>query len=149
VERNRLGVLYLGVSLNVCFLETLVRDRRDGTVDDLIIAEAELDTRSYAETEVVTALSLVDLRGNGPVRMGVPSDVIGSAPQTLARRWSLAFYNHPSQPDGIIYPSRLNEETSLAVYDRSVIKLSIAATTGLRNAPGLAHVLNNLNTALG
>jgi hypothetical protein len=64
----------------------------------LIIAQAELDTRNYAEIEVVATLRLVDLRGNGPVRMGIPSDVIGSSSQRLSRKLSLAFYNHPSQP---------------------------------------------------
>jgi hypothetical protein len=46
---------------------------------------------------------LVDLRGDGPVRMGVPSDVARGSAQLLARQWSVAFHAHPSTPDGIIY----------------------------------------------
>ncbi|MES0214072.1 RES domain-containing protein [Mesorhizobium sp. C280B] len=37
VDANRFGVLYLGDSLKVCFLETVLRDRRAGILDDLPI----------------------------------------------------------------------------------------------------------------
>ncbi|WP_353843400.1 RES domain-containing protein, partial [Mesorhizobium sp.] len=46
---NRFGVLYLGDSLKVCFLEAVLRDRREGVVDDLPIEEVELTQRRYAE----------------------------------------------------------------------------------------------------
>ena len=148
VESNRFGVLYLGASLNVCFIETILRDRRNGTVGDFLIDEGELRTGQYAEIRVAVPLSLVDLRGNGRVRMGVPSDVAGGSRQTLARAWSLAFHSHPVAPDGIIYPSRLNGETNLAIYDRAVTKLTVARTTELIDASGLARVLNDLSVAL-
>jgi len=147
-EGNRFGVVYLGASLHVCFIETILRDQRDGAVGDFPIDERELRTRHYAEIEVTVPLSLVDLRGNGRIRMGVPSDVAGGSRQTLARAWSLAFHNHPAAPDGVIYPSRLNAETSLAIYDRAITKLTVARTTELINVSGLAQVLNNLNVAL-
>ncbi|WP_348984290.1 RES domain-containing protein [Mesorhizobium mediterraneum] len=34
VADNRFGVLYFGDSLKVCFLETVLRNRREGLVDD-------------------------------------------------------------------------------------------------------------------
>jgi hypothetical protein len=148
IERNRFGVLYLGASLNVCFIETILRDLRNGVIGDFPIDESELRTRHYAEIQVVDPLRLVDLRGNGRIRMGVPSDVAGGSRQTLARWWSLAFYTHSAMTDGIIYPSRLNGETNLAIYDRAVTKLTVARTTELINAPGLPRVLNDLNVAL-
>ncbi|MER9349764.1 RES domain-containing protein [Mesorhizobium sp. M0227] len=39
VDANRFGVLYLGDSLKVCFLETVLRDRREGILDDLPVEE--------------------------------------------------------------------------------------------------------------
>ena len=93
-------------------------------------------------------LTLVDLTGDGPIRMGVPSDVSRSSRQALARRWSVAFHDHPAQVDGIYYPSRLNGEVNIAMYDRAVGKLSASATRSLRAAPGLARVLNDLEIAL-
>ncbi|TPK60058.1 RES domain-containing protein [Mesorhizobium sp. B2-4-19] len=76
VDANRFGVLYLGDTLKVCFLETVLRDRRKGLVDDLPIDEVELIRRRYAEVTTRADLRLVDLRGDNAVRMGVPTDVV-------------------------------------------------------------------------
>jgi hypothetical protein len=145
---QRFGVLYLGSTLKVCFVEAILRDRRNGSVGDYPIEEAELVQRRYAEIIVTSSLRLVDLRGDGPIRMGIPSDAVGSSRQALARVWSVAFYEHPEAPDGIVYPSRLNEDTILAVYDRAIAKLSVQRTLSLMKAPGFADVLNSLKVAL-
>jgi hypothetical protein len=145
---NRFGVLYLGSSLKVCFLETLLRDERDGIVGPIDMAESELDDRCYAEIRVRHVLRLLDLTGDGPVRMGIPSDVARGRRQSLARKWSVAFYEHPQQPDGIVYPSRLNGETNLAIYDRAVGKLELLHTQHLKRAAGLSRVLDQFLVAL-
>jgi hypothetical protein len=141
-------VLYLGSSLKVCFLEAVLRDDRDGVVGDFPMDEAELDARQYAQVMTKAELTLLDLTGDGPVRMGVPSDVLRASRQSLARRWSIAFHDHPAEVDGIYYPSRLNGEVNLAIYGRAVSKLTVATTQSLRAAPGLARVLNDLDVAL-
>jgi RES domain len=147
-EAERFGVLYLGSTLKACFVEAILRDRRNGAVADYPIAEAELAQRRFAEIIVVKPLGLVDLRGDGPLRMAVPSDVVGAASQAPARRWSVAFHEHPANPDGIIYPSRLNEEINLAIYDRAVGKLRAERISYVIGAPGFVEVLNNLKVAL-
>lgn len=144
VDVNRFGVLYLGDTLKVCFLEAVLRDRRDGADGSLLLGEDELHERNYAEIEVASALTMVDLRNDCPIRMGVPSDVARASAQTLARKWSLAWHDHPQQPDGIIYPSRLNGQTNLAVYHRAVPKLRALGVRPLIRATGLAAVLNEL-----
>lgn len=148
VPSNRFGILYLGQTLKVCFLEAVLRDQRNGLVGDYLISENELHTRRYVLIEPATPLDLVDLRGDGCVRMGIPSDVPRRANQALAQRWSLAFYQHPSEPDGIIYPSRLNEDTNLAIYDRAITKLRVVSNTALIRAPGVADVLDDLRVAI-
>ena len=147
-EANRFGVLYLGTSLKVCFLETMLRDERDGIVGQIAIAESELDDRRYAEIRVSQALRLLDLSGDGPVRMGIPSDVARGRRQALARKWSVAFHEHPQQPDGIVYPSRLNGETNLAIYGRAVGKLELLRAHELKRAAGLPDVLDEFLVAL-
>jgi hypothetical protein len=122
IEKNRFGVLYVGSTLKVCFLEAVLRDGRNGAVGDYLIAEAELRVRHYAEIEVTAPLRLVDLRGDGSVRRGIPADVARASSQTLSRVWSATIYNHPKTPTGIVYPSRLNGETNLAIYDRGIGK---------------------------
>jgi len=145
---NRFGVLYLGSTLKVCFLEAILRNQRNGIIGEYEIGESELRSRQYALIEPTSRLYLVDLRGDGCIRMGIPSDVPRSANQALARRWSLAFYEHRSKPDGIIYSSRLNEDTCVAIYDRAVVKLRAVGATELIRAPGFAEVLDDLRVAI-
>jgi hypothetical protein len=148
IERNRFGVLYLGESLKVCFLEAVLRDQRNGAVGDFLLSEHELRARRYAEIGIARELTLVDLRGDAAIRMGVPSDVVRGSQQSLSRWWSVAFHEHPQKPDGIIYPSRLNAETSLAIYDRAIAKLAVTRVTPLIAARGLANILTDLRVAL-
>jgi hypothetical protein len=145
---KRFGVLYLGASLKVCFVEAVLRDRRNGAVGDYPIEETELARLAYAEIAVAVSLNVVDLRRDGPVRLGVPSDVTGASEQSLARAWSVAFHDHARMPDGIIYHSRLNHEVTLAIYDRAIAKLAPVRLLPLLQAPGFARVLNDLNVAL-
>ena len=148
VPANRFGVLYLGSTLKVCFVEAVLRDEGDGRTSELLLDERDLAARRYAEVDVAAPVSLVDLRGDGPLRMGVPSDVARGSKQSLARRWSVALHDRPTQPDGVIYPSRLNGETNLAIYDRAVGKLSVASSRPLLSEPGLARVLRELKVGL-
>lgn len=147
-ESNRFGVLYLGSSLKVCFLEAVLRDRRDGHVGDLPLEEAELLDRNVAAVATSREFRLIDLRGDGPVRMGIPSDVVRGRRQSLARAWSVAFYEHPADIDGIIYPSRINGEYNFAVYDRAVNGLFSAGSVQLLKAKGIVDVLDDLKVAI-
>ncbi|TIQ37073.1 MAG: RES domain-containing protein [Mesorhizobium sp.] len=148
VDANRFGVLYLGDSLKMCFLEAVLRDQREGLVDEFPIDEVELTQGRYAEIATTADIRLADLRNDNAVRMGVPTDVVRAQRQNLARRWSVAFHEHPSQPDGIVYPSRLNGATNLAVYDRAIRKLRPIRVTKLLGAPGLARVLEDFKVGL-
>ena len=148
VPVSRFGVLYLGSTLKVCFVEAVLRDQGDGRIGDLLLDEQDLAMRSYAEIEVSAPMSLLDLRGDGPLRMGVPSDVARGSKQSIARRWSVAFHEHSSRPDGVIYPSRLNGETNLAVYDRAIGKLRVRSSGPLLQRSELAPVLRALKVGL-
>ncbi len=46
--------------------------------------------------------TVIDLQKDGPLRMGIPSNVVRGVEQSLARKWSVAFHEHPDQPDGVI-----------------------------------------------
>lgn len=85
---------------------------------------------------------------DGPLRMGVPSDVVRGRTQTLARKWSVAIHEHPERVDGILYPSRLNGEVNLAVSDRAIPKLEPAATMDLKGAAEIGDVLDDFFVAL-
>lgn len=145
---NRFGVLYLGESLAVCFLEAVLRDRKDGLVGELDLEERELDQRLFVDAEVALPLRVVDLPCNNPVAMGVPSDVLRGVRHRLGRVWSVAFHEHPSAVDGIISPSRLNGQVNLAIYGRAIGKLRPTRLRRLIDVPELAPVLDDLEVAI-
>lgn len=143
------GVVYLGASAKVAFVESLLRDAADGRGADCVLQLSELETRTLASIRVRQPLRLVDLTGDGGLRMGVPSDVVGSSDQALARQWSAAFHAHPDRPDGVYYPSRLNEERCIALYDRALGKLEVVETPRLIACEDeLAGILDDLEIAL-
>lgn len=145
---NRFGVLYLGETLKVCFLETVLRDKRNGSVEDYPLDEIELRARRFTLVEAAAPLTVVDLRRDGGVRMGVPSDVCRASDQGLAQLWSVALHDHPAAPDGIAYESRLNGHSNMANYDRAIPKLRVAETMPLLAAPDLPTVLDDLLVAI-
>jgi hypothetical protein len=125
------GLVYLGSSLKVCFAEAVLRDRGDDEFYRFPITWRELEALTCAKIEVAEALRLIDLTGDGPLTMRIPSDVVGARDQTLAQLWSEAFHRHPDAIDGVIYPSRLNEERNIAIYERSLGKLAVKGTSRL------------------
>lgn len=125
------GVVYLGSSIKVAFAEVVLRDRGEGHVDPVPIPYAELEALICAEIEVAHDLRLIDLCGDAGVRMGVATDVVGARDQTLSRLWSEAFHEHPDTVDGVYYPSRLNEERNIALYDRALAKVLAVRTPAL------------------
>lgn len=65
------GLLYLGSSAKVAFVETILRDRADGRNGDCVIEESEIEKCSIATISPTAPLTLVDLTGDGPIKMGV------------------------------------------------------------------------------
>jgi RES domain len=145
----RFGVVYLGSSVKVCFLEVILRDRGDGRTREFPIAWPELEAWTCAELRIGTTLKLVDLRGDNLVRMGIPTDVARASTQDLARAWSRAFWSHNAKPDGIVYDSRLNGETNIAVYDRALAKLTAIAMPRLVECRSdLTSIINDFDLAI-
>lgn len=143
------GLIYLGSSAKVAFVETILRDRGDGRDGEHVVGMSEIENRSLATIVPAEPLMLVNLTGDGPLRMGVPSDVVGARDQTLAQQWSVAFHDHPSRPDGVLYPSRLNEERCIALYARAIPKLKAIATPLLMDCRSeLADILKDLEIAI-
>ena len=89
------------------------------------------------------------LRGDGLLRMGVPTDAARGNSQQLGRLWSRAFWLHDEMPDGIVYESRLNGETNIAVYDRALPKLTATATPKLVDCrTDLAKIIVDFDLAI-
>jgi hypothetical protein len=146
--KYRFGVFYVGQTFEVAFLETIVRDRRNGNPGMLVLSAGDLDAFVHVPITVTVSLNVVDLRGGSPVALGVPTNAVRASSHRLGQRASLAVYQRPDQPDGIWYPSRLNGEDNLAVYDRAVRKLAAGPRRKLIQCPELSAVLDAYRVAL-
>lgn len=143
------GVLYFGSTTKVAFAEVVLRDRGVARLDPPIVPFAELEAYACADIQLVADLSLVDLTGDGCLRQGVPTDVIGARDQGLARQWSRAFFDHPAAPDGVLYPSRLNEQRNIALYPRAIHKVSSSRVTRLIDrSDDLATIIRDFDLAI-
>lgn len=149
VPPARFGIAYFGSTVKVCFAEAVLRDRGTGRVNALPIEWVEFESWTCAKLRVGKRLNLVDLRGDGLIRMGIPSDVARAQSQKLARIWSRALWQHETRPDGIIYPSRLNGETNIAVFDRALAKLHPVESKVLVDYPSeLARIITDFDLAI-
>jgi hypothetical protein len=127
-EKDRFGVVYFGSSVKVCFLERVLRDRRNGRLGDVPISYVELEQLMCVEITTERPLNLVELRGDNPVKMGIPTDAVRASSHRLGQKWSLAFWLHKQRPHGVLYPSRLNEEINLALYDVALPNVRVYRT---------------------
>ncbi|RUZ73924.1 RES domain-containing protein [Mesorhizobium sp. M7A.F.Ca.US.006.01.1.1] len=129
-DDERFAVVYLG-TLKVSFLEAILRYQGNGRVGDWLIEYAELDSWTCAKMKVREPLRLADLRGDGSIRMGIPSDVPRGTGHALSQIWSAAIWSHDMRPDGSSTHrgSTLNGETHVAVCVLS--KLAAEATPRL------------------
>lgn len=146
--QTRFGVYYAGGSFESAVLETLVRDRKNLNPGLLLVSAAELEAFVHVPVLVAAPLTLVDLRGGNPIVMGVPTDAVRARSHRLGQRLSRVLYDHPLQPDGLCYPSRLNGDDVIAVYDRAIPKLSAGPRRPLSACPEIAPVLDRYRIAL-
>ncbi len=90
----------------------------------------------------------MDLQGGNAVALGVPTDAVRASPHRLGQRASLAVYQRADRLDGILYPSRLNGDENLAIYDRAMPKISAGPRLKLGRCPELAPILTAYRVAL-
>ena len=146
---TQFDVVYLGSTAKVAFAEAVLRDRAVGTTEPFLLTMAELRSYVCADIELAEPLNLVDLTGDGRLRLRTPTDVAGAMDQTLARVWSEAFFHHPARADGVVYPSRLNAERNIALYDRALGKLAVRAAPSLmERRDELAAIISDFDLAI-
>jgi hypothetical protein len=130
---KQFGVFYVGQTFEIAYLETVVRDRRYGNPAMLLPSSAELDAYAHVRVTVEQPLQVIDSRRGNAVR--VSSHLFG-------QRASLAVYQRSETLDRLCYPSRLNGDDNLAIYDRAVPKLAASPKRKL------ASILDSFSVAL-
>lgn len=120
------GTVYIGESFEVCVLETIIRDSGIGLEGKAIpIRESELSEWSIAELQASKPMRFLDLTGGGAVALQIPTDAIRAKDHSLGQAWSEAIHNHPDEPDGLLFSSRLNEQINVAVFSRALGSIDV------------------------
>jgi len=108
--RGEFGVLYAGVQVEAAFVEVFG--------GKLALTDADLAARTVWSLVAIRPSRLVDLTGEGLAGLGLDAR-ISAADHGPAQAWSRAFFEHPDQPDGILYRSRRDpSRLAVAIYDR-------------------------------
>ena len=69
------------------------------------------------------SLSLVDLRGDGPVCIGAPSAVAHDGNHAAGRALSGAVHDGLSEADGFVFASRFTGDSCVAIFERAFGRL--------------------------
>ena len=91
-------------------------------------------------------LPLVDLAGPGLSRIGADNRLT-AASYDLSQRWALALYEHPDQPDGLLYRSRHDpSRLCAAIFDRAAGALTATSLGSLADAGNATLLADLLDT---
>jgi hypothetical protein len=113
------GVLYAGVDPHSAFIESVVKNP-----DNRVVTTSELKILVLAQIKANRPLRLVDLCSSGALKRACADARLYSGDRDIAQLWSKAFHDHPTCPDGILYPSRLDPtRQSVAIFGDRKLKL--------------------------
>ena len=116
--REHYAVLYASEAVRCAFWETFGRNRfaRRRRRE---LPRTEVEARLVASIRSTEPLAMVDLRGDGPVRIGAPSAVAHDGNHAAGRALSAAVHVGVPEADGFLFPSRFTGDICVAVFDRA------------------------------
>ena len=116
-------MLYASETVRCAFWETLGRNRftRQRRRE---LPRIEVEARLVVSICSTGPLALIDLRGDGPVRIGAPSAVAHDGNHAAGHALSAAVHASVPEADGFLFPSRFTGDSCVAVFDRSFGRLT-------------------------
>lgn len=115
------GTLYCAPTFEVCYAETLLRERFNAATSQFEVPRHEHDLRSLSLLLVdFSKLKIVDLYGPGLQAMGLNNQILmGDYRET--RALARAMHDHADAPDGMVYLSRFaaGHQAALVLFDRA------------------------------
>ncbi len=128
--QGRYSVLYGAETVRCAFWETLGRNRF-ARRKERELPRSDVEARLVVPVRSDGAVSLVDLRGDGPVRIGAPSAVAHDGNHAAGRALSAAVHGDLPEADGFLFASRFTGEQCVAVFDRALGRLRAGAAVEL------------------
>lgn len=139
-------VLYVAADAHGAFIETL--GHQTGI---RLVTTSALQSRGLAVLRSRSPLQLVDLTGAGLAQIGA-DERLCAGDYTVAQRWSLTLFHHPTKPDGMYYRSRHDpSRLCAAIFHRAARKVTVAhqfALTDPQLGALLADILNTYRFGL-
>lgn len=136
------AVLYAASDFETAFAEVVVRDRFVQR-DHRVVPYGELSARAWMEVtqNVDLPLTFADLREDGCLVLGAPTDAVHARNHAAGRALSRALHDEYADVDGIVYRSRLTGGDCYAIFDRAFANLTAARVGALPDHPELPDVL--------
>ncbi len=142
------AVLYGAATVSCCLWENVVRNSLTRRQHREIL-RSDITSRRVVLFQSQQDLNLVDLREDGPVRIGAPPDVVHDSNHHEGRLLSTAFYTLQKNVDGFLYSSRFTGEQCYAIFDRAFHKLNqTGRVTQLTQRPSFWQALNHYKITL-
>ena len=140
---ERYAVLYASVTVRYAFWETLARNRfaRRRRRE---LPRSEVEARLGVSVGSTGPLALIDLRGDGPVRIGAPSAVAHDGNHAAGRALSAAV--HAGVP--VLFASRFTGDACVAVFDRAFGRLRALGVDELVRHAGFLDALDDYDVVL-
>ena len=139
---ERYAVLYASDTVRCAFWETLTRRRRRE------LPRSEVEARLVVSIGSTGPLALIDLRGDGPVRIGAPSAVAHDGNHAAGRALSAAVHAGVPEADGFLFASRFTGDACVAVFDRAFGKVRALDVDELVRHAGFLDALDDYDIVL-
>lgn len=142
-------ILYVSPDFATAFIEVIVRDRFTRKKQREVLLK-EITERAWARivTKPRANLSLIDLRKDGCVRLGAPTDAVNARNHAAGRVLGRAIHAGHEDVDGLLFSSRLTGADVYAIFDRGIKKLVAAETGFLSERADLPTVLSTYGVKL-
>jgi hypothetical protein len=143
------AILYATPDFAAAFIEVIVRDRFARKKHRELLLK-EVTERAWARivTKPRAKLALLDLRNDGCVRLGAPTDAVKARNHAAGRGLGRAIHVEHKDIDGFIFSSRLTDADVYAIFDRGIPKLAATDTELLSDHPDLPALLSDYEIRL-
>ena len=134
-------MLYASEAVRCAFWESLGRNRfaRRRARE---LPRSEVEARLVVSIGSTGLLALIDLRGDGAIRIGAPSAVAHDGNHAAGRALSAAVHATVPEAEGFVFASRFTGHACVGVFDRAFGKLT---ALGIAELAGHADFLDALD----